>query len=103
MVVRISVGKRTIIFDVFTEGWYALMDEQELFYEDKGDCMGRCKSGDVILVCGDLNGHVGMDTFKLQTDKFEGVHGKKRYNECGGFIIGDCTGQGIDSGKYMVQ
>ena len=48
--------------------------EKEKFMEKLDQLVGKIEEGELLIVCGDLNGHVGKES-----EGFEEVHGGHRY------------------------
>ena len=48
--------------------------EKEKFIEELGQLVGKTEEGELLLVCEDLNGHVGKES-----EEFEEVHGEHGY------------------------
>ena len=51
-------------------------EEKEAFLDDLEDMVGEVKESEVLVIGGDLNGHVGKDC-----DGYDGVHGGHGYGE----------------------
>ena len=71
MVVRVIVGRSVLnLISVYAPqaGWSREVKEE--FLTMLGEVVSRIDSSEKLLICGDLNGHVGSEI-----DGFEGVHG----------------------------
>ena len=70
MVVRVIVGRSVLnsISVYAPQAGYSRMEKEE-FLAMLGEVVSRIDSGKRLLICGDLNGHVGSEI-----DGFEGVH-----------------------------
>ena len=71
MVVRVIVGRSVLnLISVYAPqaGWSREVKEE--FLAMLGEVVSRIDSSEKLLICGDLNGHVGSEI-----DGFEGVHG----------------------------
>ena len=71
MVVRVIVGRSVLnLISVYAPqtGWSREVKEE--FLAIVGEVVSGIDSGERLLICGDLNGHVGSEI-----DGFEGVHG----------------------------
>ena len=71
MVVRVIVGRSVLnLISVYAPqtGWSKVVKEE--FLAMLGEVVSRIDSSEKLLICEDLNGHVGSEI-----DGFEGVHG----------------------------
>ena len=71
MVVRVIVGRSVLnLIPVYApQAGYSRMEKEE-FLAMLGEVVSGIDSGERLLICGDLNGHVGSEI-----DGFESVHG----------------------------
>src|SRR6476469_8898974 len=84
MVVKVTVGKVILcVVSVYGPQMGRLMEEKEGFYVELGGVVDGFGEQEVVMVCGDLNGHVGEDAG-------------------GGDGAGVCGGERTDCGKYVV-
>ena len=68
---RVMVGKRALnLICVYAPQVGREFEEKEEFYITMGKVIAAVDACEHLVVCGDLNGHVGTTT-----DGFEGVHG----------------------------
>ena len=75
MVLRLAIGRSVFnIVSVYAPQTGRTREEKEEFYIVLGNVLKNIGENDRLIVCGDLNGHVGA-----ATDGFEGVHGGKGY------------------------
>jgi hypothetical protein len=75
MLVRVLVGKQVVnIVSVYAPQAGRLMAEKEDFWVALGKVVDGCRDKEGLIVCGDMNGHVGVDL-----DGFGGVHGGNGY------------------------
>jgi hypothetical protein len=77
MVVRVNVGKWVInLVSVYAPQVGRPIEEKEKFYMILGKTLNDLgnRSGEMAVVCGDFNGHVGEEI-----EGYEGVHGGKGY------------------------
>ena len=75
MVVRVTVGKVILcVVSVYGPQLGRLMEEKEGFYVELGGVVDGIGEQEVVIVCGDLNGHVGEDA-----EGYEEVHGGKGF------------------------
>jgi hypothetical protein len=75
MVVRIAVGKSVLnLISVYAPQVGRNMEEKEEFWTLLGSVIAGISAGERLVVCGDMNGHVGA-----KSDGFEGVHGGMGY------------------------
>jgi len=102
MVLRVRVGKSVLnLVSVYAPQVGRSMEEKEEFFISLGTVLSAISDGEHLVVCGDMNGHVGKEV-----NGFEGVHGgysfgsrnvegemPVRVRRCNGF--GGC--------KYVVQ
>jgi hypothetical protein len=71
MVLRVIVGKSVLnLVSVYAPQVGRPMEEKEEYLALLGKTLAGIDAGERLLVCGDLNGHVGAEA-----DGFEGVHG----------------------------
>lgn len=71
MLLRVIVGKSVInIVSVYAPQSGLAMEEKEEFYISLGRVLSLVDVKERLIICGDMNGHVGAET-----DGFEGVHG----------------------------
>ena len=71
MVVRVIIGKSVLnLVSVYAPQVGRAMEEKEEFFISLGKILSSIGAGEHLIVCGDMNGHVGT-----RTDGFEGVHG----------------------------
>jgi len=79
MVVRVNAGKRIInLLSVYAPQTGRPMNEKENFYQGLAKTLtdlGK-KPGEMVVVCGDFNGHVGE-----RVEGCEGVHGGKGFGK----------------------
>ena len=77
MVLRVRVGKAVLnLVSVYAPQVGRSMEEKEEFYISLGKVLSPIDVGERLMVCGDMNGHVGS-----RTDGFEGVHGGYGFGE----------------------
>jgi hypothetical protein len=79
MVVRVNVGKWILnLVSVYAPQVGRPMDEKENFYIALGKSLHDLgnRNGEMAVVCGDFNGHVGEDI-----EGYEGVHGGKGFGK----------------------
>jgi hypothetical protein len=75
MVLRVSIGKVVLnLVSVYAPQIGRPMEEKEEFYIDLGKILAGIEDNEIVMVCGDLNGHVGE-----KAEGFEGVHGGKGF------------------------
>jgi hypothetical protein len=75
MVLRMSVGKVVLnVVSVYAPQAGRPGEEREEFYGGLGRILSGVADEEMLVVCGDLNGHVGE-----KVDGFEGVHGGKGF------------------------
>jgi len=75
MLVRIMVGKQVVnLLSVYAPQAGRTMVEKEVFWIEVGKAVDSCSDRDCLFLCGDMNGHVGMEA-----NGFEGVHGGNGY------------------------
>ena len=75
MVLRLAIGKSVLnVVSVYAPqvGW--AIEEKEEFYILLGKVLKDVGENEKLIVCGDMNGHVGAGA-----DGFEGVHGGKGF------------------------
>ena len=71
MVVRVIVGRSVLnLISVYAPQAGRSMEDKEEFLAMLGEVVSGIDSGESLLICGDLNGHVGSEV-----DGFESVHG----------------------------
>ena len=71
MVLRVAIGKSVLyLVSVYAPQVGRSMNVKEEFFINLGAVLSTIKEGERLVVCGDLNGHVGKEV-----DGFEGVHG----------------------------
>ena len=77
MVLRIRVGKLVLcVVSVYAPQVGRPMEEKEEFFASLGEVLSAVDGKERLVVCGDMNGHVGAGK-----DGFEGVHGGYGYGE----------------------
>jgi hypothetical protein len=75
MVVRVNVGNSIVsLISVYAPQMGRTMEEKMDFYAALGKIMTEVGSSERVIICGDLNGHVGE-----LIEGFEGVHGGNGY------------------------
>jgi hypothetical protein len=75
MVLRLAIGKSLLnIVSVYAPQVGRPIEEKEEFYILLGNVLKDVGENENLIVCGDLNGHVGA-----RADGFEGVHGGKGF------------------------
>ena len=75
MLVRVRVGTTILnLVSVYAPQVGKAMEEKEEFYVMLGKLMKETSVSEVVMVCGDLNGHVGE-----KSDGYWGVHGGKGF------------------------
>ena len=75
MLVRVLVGKQVLnLVSVYAPQVGRTMDEKEDFWAELGKVVDGCSDREGLLLCGDMNGHVGV-----VSDGFEEVHGGNGY------------------------
>lgn len=75
MVLRLAIGKSLVnIVSVYAPQVGRTREEKEEFYIQLGNVLKDIGENELLIVCGDLNGHVGAEA-----DGFEGVHGGKGF------------------------
>lgn len=86
MVVRVRVGKVILnLISGYAPQVGRMMEEKEEFYIELGKVLLGIEENEMVMLAGDLNGHVGEGT-----DGYEGVHGGKGFgnrNEEGDMIL----------------
>jgi hypothetical protein len=86
MAVRLRVGKAILnLISVYAPQVGRSMEEKEEFYIELGQVLLDVDEKEMVMLGGDLNGHVGEST-----DGFEGVHGGKGFgnrNEEGEMLL----------------
>ena len=71
MLLRVIVGKSVLnLVSVYAPQAGIPMEQKEEFYISLGKVLSSVEASDMLIVCGDMNGHVGT-----VTDGFEEVHG----------------------------
>ena len=71
MVLRVVVGRSVVnLISVYAPQSGRGKEEKEEFFTVLGKILSDIDAGERLLICGDMNGHVGADV-----DGFEGVHG----------------------------
>ena len=71
MVLRVVVGRSVVnLISVYAPQSGRGKEEKEEFFTVLGNILSDIDAGERLLICGDMNGHVGADV-----DGFEGVHG----------------------------
>ncbi len=74
---RLLVGVTTVtVISVYAPQTGLSDTEKEQFYDDLLSMMTKLDNQDVIVPCGDWNGHIGMNA-----DGYEGVHGGYGYGD----------------------
>ena len=79
LVVRVNAGKWVLnVFSVYAPQVGRPMEEKEEFYMVLGKTINDLgsRSGEIAVVCGDFNGHVGE-----RVDGYEGIHGGKGFGK----------------------
>jgi len=75
MVVRVAVGKSVLnLISVYAPQVGRSMEEKEEFWTLLGSVIGGINARESLVLCGDMNGHVGA-----KSHGFEGVHGGMGY------------------------
>lgn len=75
IVVRLSIGKTILnLISVYAPQVGRSMEDKEEFYYELGQVTEKIKEEELIMVCGDLNGHVGE-----RVQGFEAVHGGRGF------------------------
>jgi len=75
MVLRLVIGKSVLnVVSVYAPQVGRKTEEKEEFYILLGKVLKEVREHEKLIVCGDLNGHVGAEA-----DGFEGVHGGKGF------------------------
>ena len=73
MLLRVIVGKSVLcLVTVYAPQAGREQEEKEEFYNVLGEVLRGISSSERLIVCGDMNGHVGA-----KATGFEGVHGGK--------------------------
>ena len=71
MVLRVRIGKSVLnLVSVYAPQVGRSMEEKEEFFISLGSVLSAISEGEHLVVCGDMNGHVGKEV-----NGFEGVHG----------------------------
>ena len=71
MVLRIRIGKSVLnLVSVYAPQVGRAMNEKEEFFIQLGAVLSAIKEDECLIVCGDMNGHVGKEV-----DGFDKVHG----------------------------
>ena len=77
MVLRVRVGKAVLcVISVYAPQVGRTMEEKEEFFASLGEVLSTVDAKEQLVVCGDMNGHVGA-----RKDGFEGVHGGYGYGD----------------------
>jgi hypothetical protein len=77
IVLRVTVGKCVLnVVSVYAPQVGRTMEEKEEFYVLLGKVMSKIGSGEKLVICGNLNGHVGA-----KIEGFDGVHGGNGFGD----------------------
>ena len=77
MLTKLAVGKSMTVLLVYVP--QAGLDDsvKDMFYENLQWTLTKISASEILLVCGDFNGHIGKNA-----DGYEGVHGGRRFGRC---------------------